>query len=440
MMRRVSCLMAVLALAGGLAAAAATPSRAASRVPTVMTLAPVPVTYPALQATVSGTLMTQATSSSPAQPVPGEQITIRDGIGCLGQAKVVGTATTGADGSFSVTLTVPGAGSFWANFGGDASYAPAGTSTNAAPVDMPTQITLDPLPPVITAYSTVHVTGTVQVQAPDGTWLPAPCAWVSVQAANAVEASAQTRPDGTFADSLLVTGARTGPFRASTVAWSYGFEENASSPWQAPAVTTAASRVAGFKPATTPLVAQNGLTFAGQVQTTAPGSTAWTDTYLPAQLWFRPAGTATWTLWGTTYYPNLAVFPGYLPNGKPAEGSWQYRVPAAPLLLSSATPILTIPVKVRTWTTHTHITTASGHRIFTGTLDDKPASGPVASQVIKLYYRTPGSSTWHYLTTTHTRANGTFGFTLATHHRWYRATYPGHNYYLPATSPATYNP
>lgn len=134
MMRRLACLIAALALRAGLAASAS-PARAASPVPTVMTLAPVPVTYPALQATVSGTLMTQATSSSPAQPVPGEQVTIRDGIGCLGLAKVVGTATTAADGSFSVTPTAPG--SFWADFAGDASYARSGTSTDTAPSTCP---------------------------------------------------------------------------------------------------------------------------------------------------------------------------------------------------------------------------------------------------------------------------------------------------------------
>lgn len=437
MIRRVSCLIAALALVSGLAAAAAGPSRAAAPVPTVMTLAPVPVTYPALQATVSGTLLTQATGTSPAQPVPGEQITILDGIGCLRSTTVVGTATTGPDGSFHATLTVPGAGTFWARFAGDANYGANGTSNNSAPVDMPTQITLDPLPPVITAYSTLHVTGTVQVQAADGTWLPAPCAGISVETPSRTEVIATTGPDGTFAGSFQVTG--PGPFRASSHPWSYGFEENASGPWQTPQVITAASRLAGFKPAATPLIAQNGLTFSGQVQVAAPGSTAWTDSALPVQLWFRPAGSATWTLWGTTYYPNLAVFPGYLPDGKPAEGSWQYRIPAAPMLLASATSILTIPVKVRTWITRTRLTTSHQHRILSGALDDHPASGPVAGQAIRLYYRTPGSSTWHYLATRRTAANGTFAFTLSTHRRWYRASYLGHGYYLPVTGLAIYN-
>lgn len=437
MIGRVFCLMAALALGAGMAAADAGSSRAAAPVPTVMTLAPVPVTYPALQATVSGTLLTQATSSSPARPVPDEQITILDGIGCLGPAQVVGTATTGPDGSFHATLTVPGAGTFWARFAGDASYAANGTSKNSAPIDMPTQITLDPLPPVVTAHSTLHVTGTVQVQTADGTWLPAPCAWVSVNGPKGNEVSTATGPDGTFAGSFAVTG--SGPFRASTYAWTYGFEEDAASARQAPEVITAASRVAGFKPAT-PLIAQNGLTFAGQAQVAAPGSTAWSDSALPAQLWFRPAGTAAWTLWGTTYFPNLAVFPGYLPNGKPAEGSWQYRIAAAPQLLPSATAVLTIPVKVRTWINSTRLTTSRQHRFLSGTLNDHPASGPVADQAIRLYYRTPGSSTWHYLATTRTRANGTFTFTLGTHRRWYRASYPGHGYYLPAISPAIYNP
>jgi hypothetical protein len=95
---------------------------------------------------------------------------------------------------------------------------------------------------------------------------------------------------------------------------------------------------------------------------------------------------------------------------------------------------------VRTWIIRTRLTASKHHRFLTGTLDDHPASGPVAGQPVRLYYRTPGSRTWHYLATTRTRADGTFTFTLSTHKRWYRATYPGHRYYLPATSRSIYNP
>ena len=46
-----------------------------------------------------------------------------------------------------------------------------------------------------------------------------------------------------------------------------------------------------------------------------------------------------------------------------------------------------------------------------------------------------GTSHWHYAATATTGSNGGFAIRLPATGRWYKATYPGHSYYLPATSP-----
>jgi hypothetical protein len=437
--------IAFAALAGLIAPATAPANAAAPREPaaaaaTSLTLAPVPVSYPGLQATITGTLEVQGTG----QPIPGQVISVRFS-GCPGPGVSIGTATTGTDGSFTLTTTLPGAGYIYATFAGDTTHAAVTTEIPTTNADMPTRVTLDPLPNPVTAFSMIQVTGSVQVQQPDGTWIPAVCAPVTIHGHTyPTSIFTETRADGTYTAYLSVDD--TGPFQASVGGPSqYAFTEPAQSATQSPAVNPAATQVAGFAPAATPEIAQDGLSFTAQglVQSTAFGGTTWTlaSPSLPAQLWFQPQGSATWTLMAAGPLfgnPPFAGIPGYLPDGQPAEGSWQIRTLPTDVFQATQSPIITVPVKVRTWINGAAITTGRRHHHFTGTLDDQPAAGPLAGQQIRLYYRLPGTRRWHYLTTTSTNTAGRFSFPLTTAGRWYRAAYPGHGYYLPATSTALF--
>jgi hypothetical protein len=430
--------------------AAAAPAQASTPKPapalTSITIAPVPVSYPSLHAVISGILQTQATATTSAEPVPGEQVSLYYFGGCPGRhATLVATATTAADGSFTASASLPlsGAGVIYAEFAGDAGYAAVTASRVDSPVLMPTRITLDPLPATVTAYSPITVTGSVQVQQPGGTWLPADCAYVAIRgnSPSTYAIPTATSADGTFTTQL--TPEDTGPFQAFAEPSEYSFNENAATTPQSPAVSPAQTRVTGFGPRTSPEIAQDGLAFTGQGQVlvNTPSGPVWASQTLSAQLHFRPTGATSWTLIAAAPLVGnpFAGINGYLSDGKPAEGSWQIRTLPTPVLQGAASRVIGLPVDVRTWVNDIAITTSKSRRHLTGVLDDQPSSGPLAGQQIRLSYRLSGNRRWHYLATTATDSHGRFRFPITITGRWYRAQFPGSGCYLDATSTPIYS-
>ena len=114
-----------LAAASAILLAAAAPNAAASTSPvaTWLTVGPVPVSYPALQAAISGTLATR--TATPA-PVPDATIT------------VYFQSYTGTAGSYALTTTLPGPGGIWAAFTGAPGYA----ATTGGNLDTPAYLAL----------------------------------------------------------------------------------------------------------------------------------------------------------------------------------------------------------------------------------------------------------------------------------------------------------
>jgi hypothetical protein len=85
-----------------------------------------------------------------------------------------------------------------------------------------------------------------------------------------------------------------------------------------------------------------------------------------------------------------------------------------------------VPVKIQTWLNDVRLTASGSAHFLVGTLDDEPASGPLAGQAVKLYYRYSGGATWHYSKTATTSQAGAFALKLPATHRWVRGGLPRH--------------
>ena len=172
------------------------------------------------------------------------------------------------------------------------------------------------------------------------------------------------------------------------------------------------TQVTGFQASSTPEIAQNGLGFSAHVHgwATDSGSSFWSGANMEADLYFQARGQTTWTEMASSrvVFPDIARFglPAYLPDGQLAEGSWQVRVPATPVFQASASPAITVPVRIQTWLNNVRLTESGSYHFLAGTLDDEPSSGPLGGQAIKLYYRYPGHARWHYSRTVTTSQAG----------------------------------
>lgn len=421
------------------------PGVAAATAPaaTMIVLQPVPVSYGHMQTTVQGVLETQNATPSLRQPVAGETIavslTAHDGT-----TTALGTATTASDGTFSLAVTLPALGLVRAAFAGDSAYAAINSVRYASAAALPSRVTLDPLPASINGLTYLTVTGSAQMQAPDGTWIPAADAYISVHGTTAnYRANTETDGNGQFSVGFWVED--QGPFEVDISHGFYSFAGTSQSPGVPVTISPTPTQVLKFRPGATPGIAQNGLTFTTHIDAWATnnGSSFWTGGVGPADLYFQATGQTTWTKMATSYvyFPDMAGFavPAYLPDGHLAEGSWQVRFPATPAFQGSESAVITLPVRIETWLTGVGLTTAGTAHLLAGTLDDEPTSGPLASQPVKLYYRYKGTATWHYSKTATTGANGSFTLKLPAGHRWWEAVFPATGNYLGVTSAGFYH-
>jgi hypothetical protein len=116
------------------------------------------------------------------------------------------------------------------------------------------------------------------------------------------------------------------------------------------------------------------------------------------------------------------------------------RVPASPVCQASESPVITVPVRIQTWLNSIRLTKSGSRHFLAGTLDDQPSSSPLAGQAIKLYYRYPGHTRWHYSRTVTTSQAGNFALKLPATKRWYKAVYPGAGNYLTIQSKGLHFP
>jgi SAM-dependent methyltransferase len=246
----------------------------------------------------------------------------------------LGSATTGSDGTFSLAVTLPALGLVRATFAGDSAYAPANGSSYATPAYLPAKVSLDPLPAIVSGLTHLTVTGSAQMQAPGGTWVPAADTGIIVHGSGTnYRASTQTDANGRFTASFWVED--PGPLEADSTQGIYSFAGAAQSAGAPVTINPTPTQVTGFQATSAPEIAQNGLGFSGHVDAwaTDSGSSFRSGANMEADLYFQAQGQTSWTEMASSrvVFPDIARFglPAYLPDGQLAQGSWQVRVPTA---------------------------------------------------------------------------------------------------------------
>lgn len=410
------------------------------------------ITYGDRLVTIKGTLQTSG------QGVADEPINLTE-YQQGGTRTDLGTVTTDSNGTFSLTTTLPGLGSIRARFAGDATYGPSNVSTTVEPsTRLPARISVDPLNPVTTG-STLRFTGLVEIQTPDGMWIPAPYTEVACTNGTWNGYWGLTDANGRFSLALPQFGtANSGPqWGVATVDDRASFAANAQSALAPVVLNPAQTRITGFTAGPQPASAQNGLSFTGHADVVIDGQ--WQGRFPTMNLYFQPRNSTTWSQVTTAWFgagPNPGDFhidalSPYLWNGTSyylAEGSWQVRVePSKNMWVPFSTDSKAIDVHVQTSVSALYVRrSGTSTRTLAGALILHP--GPaletnlpraVPRKTVKIYYRTKGSSTWHYVTAVTTGSNGAFTYSL-THrpHGYYRVVFTGSGYYNATTSSSVY--
>ena len=374
------------------------------------------VPYGQLQETIQGTLETYSADPTTRQPLGGRSIVIQ--LKTLWATTTLGTVSTAADGTFTLTAALPTPGQIWAYFAGDTDYAAGNGGTVAKPVTLPTRVTLDPLPATAAGYTSLPASGTVQIQTPDG-WTAAPGASVLVlDGTTSRSVRIPTDASGHFSTDVTVTS--TGPWTAHSYGDGDSFADNVASDPQTISVTPSPVTITGFwtsygTPPVPSVAASGGLTFTATV---AP----YTGTQT-ADLYFRPRGSSTWTLWGS--YPvgwfgkvTISGISGYVSKGHPREGSWQLRTAATPLLQAATSSALTVEVFLQTSFTGVKLMKVGASHYLRGALTSEAVR--LAGQKVTLYYRYPGRTYEHKYSTITTGSGGAFSIKLPGKRRYYQ--------------------
>jgi hypothetical protein len=388
-------------------------------------MSPMPVTYGDLQTTIHGTLKLQSATPSERLPIPGKTIDLAFVKRDRTKTKL-GQVTTADDGTFSLTTTLPTLAYIDVTFPGDTAYAPYSGTYGLKPAYLPTRVTLDALPAKVTGQAWATATGSVQMQTPDGSWIPATDAQVIVSGQNS-RGNGWTGADGRFSTGMWISG--SGPFNAISEAQALSFAGRAHSADVLVDFSPGQTRITGFS-TPTPAIAQNGLTFTGRYEALINTSSGpwWSPGGGTIHLYFRAKGTTAWTDMGSQRNRSSSStvsfsVPAYLPNGKLAEGSWQMRSDPDPYELASSSSILTVDVRAKTWLKGVKLKRTGTLHFLDGILDRNPTSGPVPGQTIKLYFKYRGGHYWNLARTAKTGTNGAFALKLTGTHRWYKAVF-----------------
>jgi hypothetical protein len=345
----------------------------------------------------------------------------------------VATGTTGDDGSFSITTTLPSGGYVEATFAGDAVQGATQTIAKVLYTkQVPSRFVLDPIPASVPSGTPVTFSGTMQVQV-DGDWQPFAGAPIELTMEPDTSAESNVRyattsgADGRFSLTEPVTGTSrwtitdaldgrywtTEWFPASTDV-GYGSIQGVSK-----------TRVTGFTlPShddahhayTTGLYAGgtaerwNGTAWVGL-------AAGWVDFY------YRPKGSTTWRKDYSAQIDQSGDFRNIV-GVHLGTANWQVRVhPSTDTLAATSTNTVTNTVTDRTHFSSMHISRGSSKSSITGKITDW-YSGQVSYSSLRglklhLYYRAKGSKTWHSYRTATVGKAGLFLFSAAKSHGYY---------------------
>jgi hypothetical protein len=436
---------------------------AATLTPTIVRLTqPTAISYGDRQTTITGTLVT--TSSSGSQGLGGEPVALT--LYAADRTTVLadlGGVTTAADGTFSLTTTLPGPGVLRATFAGDDTHARAVGQTGV-PVGsrLPSRIQLDPLPTTVDPNTDFTISGQVQEETPDGSWEPANWARVDLSRGNRYDYVGQ---DGRF--SFTAQESAPADWTVSVEPDASSFAAAATSPTEFVNVPPQQTRITSFTVHSNG-VAQKGMTLTVHADMQAGGQ--WKPYTGKLDLYFRPKGSAGWQAiatdpgWQSVNANGDQVFSDVsgphvrIPSasGKDLDslvsedGSWRAeveQVTAAPgrtgVTASSSDGVPTVVQQYGTSVANKSIVSKGKSRYLHASLWEPLGGGPgyigmVPHQPVKVYFRYRTGKVWHYVTTTTSDGNGRLSVKLTRTHRYYRLVYSGSALYAGTTSSQIY--
>jgi hypothetical protein len=409
---------------------------AASTTPVVITgfaTTPATITYGHATVTVSGKLVEYGSQTA---GVPGEQVQIE-----FGTSTAISTRT-GADGSFSATVSLPKGGNVFAEFNGDAAYGYTRTSTvaiNATAAQ--TRVTLNGLPAPVLARTELTFTGKAEVKVA-GSWEPLPGARMELDqvAPSPLEVTnGTTGSDGQFSLPATVTG--FGQYRVILDAQAAApFSLYGSSQTNVDLIGGSyRTRIAAVSLPATP-EAHQPFTVTGVAQVW--NGAAWSGyAGMPVQYYYQVQGTSTWVYAGAAQTDASGGFSGTA-SVQPGQLDWQIRIQASgdgnKFLPSTSTTYAGL-VSDQTCVTGLAVSrnrrTDVQARVQDSCATGQQSFGEVSGQVAEVYYRPRGSTTWSLLGQARTDANGFVDYMSDGSLRGaFKVVFPAQGYYLGSTS------
>ncbi|GAB2802609.1 hypothetical protein GCM10027176_04000 [Actinoallomurus bryophytorum] len=360
----------------------------------------------------------------------------------------VAAGTTGDDGTFSITTTLPSGGYVEAAFAGDAVRGATQTAAKLLHVKhVPSRFVLDPIPASVPSGTPVTFSGTVQVQV-DGDWQP--FAGAPIELIMEPDTSTQSNvryatisgADGGFSLTEPVTGTSrwtvteeldftyfTDWFPDSTDA-DYGLIQGVSK-----------TRVTGF---TLPSRDEAhhayypGMYAGGTVERW--NGTAWVGlTYGWVDFYYRPKGSTSWHRDYTAQTDAYGDFRNIV-GVHLGTADWQARVRTAADTLASTSGTVTNTITDQTHFATASVSHSSSKSYVNGQVTDWSKSQPNTFSTLKglkvhLYYRAHGSKTWHSYKTGTLATSGRFALTATKGKSYsFKVVFPTQGAYQTSTS------
>jgi hypothetical protein len=382
-------------------------------------------------------------------PIPNEPVQIE--IRPPGESTYVpvSTGTTGSDGHFTITTTLPSGGYVSAAFAGDTGLAPSSSPgwTLLDAAHIPSRLVPDPVPTSVPAGTPVTFSGTMQVQV-DGTWQPFEGAPLTLT----MEPGTSSEPNRTYTTTSGADGTFTLTEPVSeTGRWSVANTLNGtySTEWY-PLSTSAtynliygvsSTRITGFSLPSHDEAHHayySGMYATGTVERW--NGTSWVDglTYGWVDFYYRPKGSTTWHKDHSAQTDAYGHFRNVV-GVHLGTADWQARVrPSADTLTATSTTVTS------TITDKTHFRSASIYRRSWGSHINGQVTDWYSGQVsfstlsglkVHLYYRARGSSTWHAYRTATTARNGFFAFSVPKSYGYYfKVVFPAQGAFQSCTS------
>jgi hypothetical protein len=413
----------------------------ASTTPVIITgfaSAPATITYGHATVTLSGKLVEYGSQTT---GVPDEQVQIE-----FGTSTAI-SATTGEDGSFSATVSLPKGGNVFAEFNGDTAYGYTRTGTVAIDaIPAQTRVTLNGQPAPVLAGTGLTFTGKAEVKVAGG-WEPLPGARVELDRVTSSPlevTSGTTGSGGQFSLPSAVTG--FGQYRVTLDAQDAApFSLYGSSQSNSDLIGGFyRTRIAAVSLPATP-EAHRSFTVTGVAQVW--NGTTWTGyAGMPVQYYYQGQGTLTWVYAGAAQTNASGEFSG-LASVQPGHLGWQVRVSASGdgnAFLPSASITDAGLVTDQTCVTGLAISNSRRSTTVQARVQDSCATGQrsfgkVNGQVAEVYYHARSSTTWSLLGQTRTDANGFVDYLNDGALRGYfKVVFPAQGYYLGSTSQTGY--